>query len=267
MPTMLATVGLVLILAGCGGSGSPADMGPVNGGDPANGDPANGGAMGNTPVLSGQVVTVQAEPNGYYAPTITFSPYAGPALTVTGGGWWYGVEIGTGTISATGQLRFQLAPISENYLGPIDDVLERILEPWMDEGRVVFNPPTGIRADRLDLEISGPGGNELLDYSVTRATVSASGHAHTGFTLNAEEVHYIFVTNDVTITAEEVEFSPNAGTTIMGNRFNMTLRAGWNAVHLTASQTGSLSDGVKMTFSVFHRDRPTMPWVIGGIPF
>ena len=168
---------------------------------------SDNGHLGNTLNFSGQVYTMDEE-------TFTFSPFTGSQPITSN---LAGV---TGTVT-NGQLSFEAG--RPGNLRPLDDI-------WIFSTRATINPSSA-RGIRLHMSL----GNT----DIVRGNISGNPRSNT-----VNTVTYIFVDREVTISmgAETNVWGDRSATT---NAFNITLREGWNAVHLNMVNTETSSTETK----------------------
>jgi len=164
---------------------------------------SDNGHLGNTLNFSGQVYTLIVEFDEME--TITFTPFT-RSQPITSN--LTGV---TGAIT-NGRLSFQAGRPSN--LGPLDDI-------WMFDGATIN--PSSARGIELEMLRSNTGMN--------RGNASGNRMSNTW-----NIVMHVFVDREVTISrgAETNVWGDFSNTT---NAFNITLREGWNAVHVNEVST------------------------------
>ena len=202
-----------LVLAGCksddGGGGGDA-----------------GGNLGTELKLEGKVYTADwtGEQPKYeiYAPTTP--------VTVTGRNG-AGTTIGTGAISSSGDLTFNItsAPANANLIA-VSGIMQSGSSGFLSTTH--YNTaeftPTGVQGLWLSLS-TGTGSNQLFREGFSGSMTSAT----------QDNIYFIYVAADVRIIAVGKDGVQSQGSTVNNGDVDLSLKQGWNAIRERKSVSGT----------------------------
>ncbi|GBU29486.1 hypothetical protein R84B8_03053 [Treponema sp. R8-4-B8] len=161
-------------------------------------------------------------------------------------------KVGSGKVEE-GKLSFSVNKLDESYLLNSDDLLMHYFNEWSGDGNITVNL-SNVKGNLITLVTKYDD-----DTSMPSEGIINEGFYGTLASLTGEYVYYIYVNVDCTISAGKKE---NTELKYTFNKFNLSLKAGWNTICKSETYTTTGDSSYSITV-----DNPEIRWLMQDIKY